>query len=97
VRSGASAFAFVRGNRELQTPLQFVRFEPFIVPKRSLTGDSIERVDTRVLQVLYRFDRNQLPVYVGQQMDVFIEAPALASSGGATVRQDGHQENGGRS
>jgi hypothetical protein len=26
------------------------------------------------LQALYRFDRNQLPVYVGQQMDVFIEA-----------------------
>jgi HlyD family secretion protein len=97
VRSGASAFAFVRGNRELQTPLKFVRFEPFIVPKRSLTGDSTERVDTRVLQVLYRFDRNHLPVYVGQQMDVFIEAPALASGGGATVRQDGRQENGGRS
>jgi HlyD family secretion protein len=97
VRRGASGVAFVRGNRELQTPLQFVRFEPFIVPKRSLTGDSTERVDTRVLQVLYSFDRNQLPVYVGQQMDVFIEAPAIASSGGATARQDNRQENGGRS
>jgi len=26
------------------------------------------------LQALYSFDRNHLPVYVGQQMDVFIEA-----------------------
>jgi hypothetical protein len=28
-----------------------------------------------VLQVLYQFDRGRLPIYVGQQMDVFIDAP----------------------
>jgi hypothetical protein len=34
-------------------------------------------VDTRVLQIIYRVDRDDLPVFVGQQMDVFIEgAPA---------------------
>jgi hypothetical protein len=49
------------------------------VPKKSLTGDTTERVDTRVLQVLYRFNRGEQPVYVGQQMDVFIEAPPLDS------------------
>jgi HlyD family secretion protein len=77
VRSDAPAVAYVRGNREIKTPLQFVRTEPYIVPKRSLTGDATERVDTRVLQILYSFDRGDLPVYVGQQMDVFIEAPPL--------------------
>jgi HlyD family secretion protein len=77
VRSQAPAMAFVRGNREINTPIQFVRTEPYIVPKRSLTGDTTERVDTRVLQILYGFDRGDLPVYVGQQMDVFIEAPPL--------------------
>ncbi len=46
-----------------------------MVPKRSLTGDSAERVDTRVLQALYSFDPAKLPAYVGQQMDVYIEAP----------------------
>jgi hypothetical protein len=67
----------VRGNAHLQTPLTFVRFEPFVVPKTSLTGASNERVDTRVLQIIYRVDRDDLPVFVGQQMDVFIEgAPA---------------------
>lgn len=75
VRPEGKAFAYVRGNRELRTELSFVRIEPFVVPKRSLTGDSIERVDTRVLQVLYAFPSGTLPVYVGQQMDVFIEAP----------------------
>jgi len=63
----------VRGNRELKTELKFERVEPYVIPKRSLTGDSTERVDTRVMQAVYSFDRNKLPVYVGQQMDVFIE------------------------
>jgi len=77
VRREAQAVAFVRGNRDMNTPLQYVRTEPYIVPKRSLTGDTTERVDTRVLQLLYGFDRDDLPVYVGQQMDVYIEAPPL--------------------
>lgn len=73
----APAVAFVRGNQEMQTPLRFERVEPYIVPKRSLTGESTERVDTRVLQVLYSFERGTIPVYVGQQMDVFIAAPPV--------------------
>lgn len=73
----AKAVATVRGNANLKTPVTFVRFEPFVVPKKSLTGDSTERVDTRVLQVIYRVDNEALPLFVGQQMDVFIEAPAL--------------------
>jgi HlyD family secretion protein len=71
------AMAFVRGNRDLSTALHFVRVEPYVVPKKSLTGDSTERVDTRVLQGLYSFDPKSLPVYVGQQMDVFIEAQPI--------------------
>jgi HlyD family secretion protein len=74
VREQARATAHVRGNAQLETPLSFVRFEPFVVPKRSLTGDSTERVDTRVLQVIYRVEREDLRLFVGQQMDVFIDA-----------------------
>ena len=72
-KKDAASVAFVRGNRELKTELKFEWVEPYVVPKRSLTGDSTERVDTRVMQVVYSFDRTKLPVYVGQQMDVFIE------------------------
>lgn len=77
VRPDAKAIATVRGNSELKTPLSFVRFEPFVLPKKSLTGDSTERVDTRVLQVIYRVEDDKLPLFVGQQMDVFIEAPSV--------------------
>jgi HlyD family secretion protein len=76
VKPAAAAVAAVRGNPAQQTPLEFVRFEPYVVPKRSLTGASDERVDTRVLQVIYRFKPDGFPIHVGQQMDVFIEAPA---------------------
>jgi hypothetical protein len=75
------AVAFMRGNRDMKTELNFVRVEPFVTPKKSLTGSSTERVDTRVLQVLYSFPRGTLPTYVGQQMDVFIDAPDILSSG----------------
>ncbi len=79
IQPDARAHATIRGNRELATSLKFVRIEPYIVPKRSLTGDSNERVDTRVLQIIYAFDagefqkKNDVRVYAGQQMDVFIE------------------------
>lgn len=72
---GAAATAFVRGNSKMVIPLHFERIEPTIVPRAVLTGDSAERVDTRVLQVIYSFDPARLPVFVGQVMDVYIDAP----------------------
>jgi hypothetical protein len=49
-------------------------------PKKSLTGDNTERVDTRVLQVTYALDVGDKPIYLGQQLDVFIDV-AEASPG----------------
>ncbi|ACH38415.1 efflux pump, RND family, membrane fusion protein [Citrifermentans bemidjiense Bem] len=82
VRAGAAAVASVPGNPNLRTSLHFMRIEPSLVRKTSLTGSSTERVDTRVLQVIYRFDPERLPeVYIGQQMDVWIQvAPESAGS-----------------
>lgn len=74
VKPEAPAVAFVRGNPDLKTSLKFERLEPMVVRKASLTGESIERTDTRVLQVIYSFDPATLPIYVGQQLDVFIDA-----------------------
>ena len=78
----SKAVAFLRGNKSFQVNLELAYVEPYVVPKKSLTGDSNERVDTRVLQALYRFDRKQLPIFVGQQMDVFIEAQDYAAPKG---------------
>jgi multidrug resistance efflux pump len=70
---GARATASPRGHAEMSYPLQFERVETYVIPKKSLTGDNTERVDTRVLQVIYSMARDER-VYVGQQMDVFIDA-----------------------
>ncbi len=74
VRPGMAAKAYIKGRRDVEIPLRFVRIEPYIVPKKSLTGESSEHVDTRVLQIIYRFDRPAVVgIYVGQQMDVFLD------------------------
>jgi len=73
VRAGSEGVAYLKGSTSQTIPLSFVRIEPYIVPKKSLTGDNTERVDTRVLQVIYRFDRPTFSVYAGQQVDVFIK------------------------
>ena len=71
---GAPAVATLKGRPGVRFNLQYVRTEPYVIPKKSLTGDNSERVDTRVLQVLYELpDERALPLYVGQQLDVYIE------------------------
>jgi len=87
-----AAVASMRGNRDLKTPLAFVRVEPYVTPKQSLTGSSTERVDTRVLQVLYSFKQSDLPAYVGQQMDVFIETPEVPTQAQAPSEANGERK-----
>ena len=93
---GAPAVAFIKGMRSDPIPLRFVRIEPYVTTKRSLTGESSERVDTRVLQVIYQFDQSRVPVYVGQQMDVFIQGrgPQQEHPDGGTSRAVGAQPAG---
>jgi HlyD family secretion protein len=76
IRPGQKAYGYLKGDPTITFPLEFIRVEPYVIPKVSLTGSSTERVDTRVLQVIYSLARPaDLPLYVGQQVDVFIEAP----------------------
>jgi hypothetical protein len=82
-KPGAPAVASLRGAPDKKYPLTFVRVEPYVIPKKSLTGDNTERVDTRVLQVLYSLKRADRPIYVGQQLDVFIDVGAPAPDSAA--------------
>lgn len=81
---GASATAFVRGNSRIHFPLEFVGLEPYILPKSSFTGATNERVDTRVLQALYQFNKQDLPVYCGQILDIFIDSKPIEDASGTT-------------
>ncbi len=66
------AVAIIRGNSK-SYPLTFVRIEKYVKPKVNLVTGG-QRVDTRVMQVIYRLPVSpKPPVLVGQQVDVFID------------------------
>jgi multidrug resistance efflux pump len=73
-RPGMHGRAVPRGSSDQSIPISFVRVEPMVVPKKSLTGAGTERVDTRVLQAIYALELTHVPVYVGQQLDVYLDA-----------------------
>ncbi len=70
---GAKAVGFLRSNSTVTYPLTCVRFEPYAMPKNKLSGDSNEKVDTRIVEVVYKIEDTKDDVIIGQQMDVFIE------------------------
>lgn len=73
VKMGAEAIVSPRGAGDLQIKARFVRAEPQIVPKRQLTNSAAERVDVRVLQLIYALPQTD-DFRVGQQVDAFIPA-----------------------
>ncbi|MFO1498252.1 MAG: efflux RND transporter periplasmic adaptor subunit [Verrucomicrobiota bacterium] len=94
LQSGQNATAYLKGDTTRPIELTFVRIEPFVVPKVSLTGASTERVDTRVLQVIYSFERPQnQPVYVGQQVDLFVKTGIAAITARTTPAKQFAQAN----
>lgn len=97
-----AARAVPRGSAGTEYTLTFVRVEPFVVPKKSLTGDNSERVDTRVLQVIYDCSPERdgpsgqgKRLFVGTQVDVFIEADDRAGREGERdeARGQGDEES----
>jgi RND family efflux transporter MFP subunit len=74
VKAGMPAKGALRSAGDKPVDLSFVRVEPLLQPKGNLTGDANERVDTRVLEVIYALKENTVGAYPGQQMDVFIKA-----------------------
>jgi multidrug resistance efflux pump len=74
IRPGQKARGHLKGDPSAEFDLEFVRVEPYVIPKVSLTGASTERIDTRVLQVIFTLKRpDHPPLYVGQQVNVFID------------------------
>jgi hypothetical protein len=64
--------------------LSRVRGVALLRPKRTLTGNGNERVDTRVLQIIYAVEDPGFPARVGHEVDVYIEASPLAINRGGS-------------
>lgn len=70
----AAAVAFLPGCGDVSIPLTFVRLEPYAGPKQQLSGNSKDVIDTRVVEVVYATPQTlPCPLYIGQQVDVFID------------------------
>ncbi len=63
---------FVRGTN-INIPLEYVRAQPYVTPKIELSNQRTERVDVRVLPVIFRFAKpKDIVLYPGQLVDVYI-------------------------
>jgi HlyD family secretion protein len=71
---GSPAIASRRGAMAERIPLAFLRAEPLVTAKRSLTGGPDERVDTRVLQLIYEVEPTPIDLRPGQLLDVIVRA-----------------------
>jgi len=62
----------VRGS-DVKIPLDFVRVQPLVSPKIELSNQRQERVDVRVLPVIFRVQKPEdLNLYPGELVDVYI-------------------------
>ncbi len=76
----------VRGTN-VKVPLEFVRVQPYVSPKIELSNQRTERVDVRVLPVIFRCEKpKDVTLYPGQLVDVFIseEGEETTSTGTST-------------
>ncbi|MXP47586.1 HlyD family efflux transporter periplasmic adaptor subunit [Altererythrobacter luteolus] len=91
IKLGAPALVSPRGAADRQVNAEFVRAEPLVVPKTSLTNSASERVDVRVLQVLYQLPADaegaEQLFRVGQQVDAFIPAVDGENNGGGKTQE----------
>jgi HlyD family secretion protein len=73
IGDNANAIISPRGNSAIRVPVTLVRIEPQIVPKRSLTNSASERVDVRVMQIIFALPMDDANFRVGQQVDAVID------------------------
>jgi hypothetical protein len=90
---GGDAIISPRGDAERRVRARFVRVEPLVTPKVSLTNSATERVDVRVLQIIYQIPEGQGFV-VGQQVDAFVQAKAVEPQTRSGVQRNGVERNG---
>jgi multidrug efflux pump subunit AcrA (membrane-fusion protein) len=80
VAIGQPAIVSPRGSANVRVRATFVRAEPLVVPKTSLTNSTAERVDVRVLQLIFALPTDASQFFVGQQVDSYVPAKQIAAA-----------------
>lgn len=79
ITKNSVAKGYKRGTPKDPINLKFVRFEPYVRPKKNLSVEG-QRVDTHVLQIIYALEKTRVAPYVGEQMDVYIDTKLEATN-----------------
>ena len=70
--SQMKAQMFIRGTN-ISIPLEYMQVQPYVTPKIELSNQRTERVDVRVLPVIFKFKRPaNVNLYPGMLVDVYI-------------------------
>ncbi len=78
---GAKGQARIRGVQTESVELRMIRIEPLAEPKMNLMGTTTERVDTRVIEVIFEvIGKSKLRMFPGQAVDVFIDVPPVVKA-----------------
>jgi multidrug resistance efflux pump len=99
LRPGLPAVAVVTGKVVSHVPLTMLAIEPLAVPKKQLTGSTQELVDTRVVEVLFAVQPgspDNIRLYPGQIVDVFIDAELPKATAPILSRSPEVLQDGGR-
>jgi HlyD family secretion protein len=72
--SNLTATMLIRGMTNKVIPLEFIRLQPYTTPKIQLSDQQQERVDVRVLPIIFRFKKPaDVNIFAGQLVDVYIK------------------------
>lgn len=68
---------FIRGLNNKSIALEFVSMQPLTVPNIELSDERLERVDVRVLPIIFKFKKpTDINVFPGQLVDVYLKGKA---------------------
>lgn len=71
------ATMFIRGLSSKSVPLTFVSIQPYTIPNIQLSDERQERVDVRVLPIVFRFKKpTDVQIFPGQLVDVYLKGKA---------------------
>ncbi len=72
---------------DVKIPLEYVRVQPYVSPKIELSNQRTERVDVRVLPVIFRCPKPEnISLYPGQLVDIYIAEAGQDAGNAATLQ-----------
>jgi len=64
----------IRGETNYAIPLEFIRMQPYTIPNIELSNEITERVDVRVLPIVFKFKKPiDINIFPGQLVDVYLK------------------------